>query len=148
LSKVFCGCNTLQYIRIHAVLPLRGLGISRHVWLQLYGCDSSFPLRHCRSNRLFCSCCRSADVHQRAFDRLPSNIGHHKAMLSASHTRITVIRSAITQPITRRENSSSTTAKYSQPSSVQIVVIFDTHFGSKTFASKFRPNRFGAMGNE
>jgi hypothetical protein len=52
----------------------------------------------------------------------------HSAIVNALQTSDAVMRSAIAQLITRREKSSSTTAKYSWLFSVQIEVIYDTHF--------------------
>jgi len=47
----------------------------------------------------------------------------HSAMSNASNTSSLVIRDCIDQPLTRRENRSTTTARYSQPSWVRIWVM-------------------------
>lgn len=54
---------------------------------------------------------------------LQGRLRRNSAIRSASHTSVAVIRSDTDQPTTLRENRSSTTARYSQPSSVAMSVI-------------------------
>jgi hypothetical protein len=70
----------------------------------------------------------------------------HSAIVSASHARSAVMRSAIAQPTTRREYRSITTARYSQPSSVHRYVMSPTHFWFGAVVLKSCPSRFGATG--
>src|SRR5688572_27010617 len=69
------------------------------------------------------------------------------AICNASITSFDVMRSDIDQPTTMREYKSMTTARYSQPSSVETQVISLTHFSFCLLAEKFCCNKFGATGN-
>lgn len=67
-------------------------------------------------------------------------------MVKADTTRSRVIRSAMAQPTTLWEYRSSTAARYSPPSSVQMEVISETQTRLGTWVVKSCPNRFGATG--
>ena len=71
----------------------------------------------------------------------------YNAMTRVPHTNAAAMRPAIAQPMARLECSPSTTAKCSQPPSVQIPVMPDTHFRSGLSALKPCPNKSGATGN-
>ena len=66
-------------------------------------------------------------------------------MTSASVTSCAVICSLIDQPTTRRENKSNTTAKYNQPSAVQMYVKSATQRWFGAVASNDRSSRLGAI---
>lgn len=67
-----------------------------------------------------------------------------RAMRNAISTRDASWCAARAHPTTRREDRSSTAARSSQPSYVQIVVLSPTHFSSGRVAVKSRSKRFGA----
>jgi len=70
----------------------------------------------------------------------------YRAIWSASQTSCAVIRSEMAHPTTRRESRSITTARHSQPSSVQRYVMSPTYFWLGPVAEKSCCNRCGATG--
>ena len=101
----------------------------------------SFPKLHCPSSYLSDSCsggCRAALTVPGDFPKhidFPRSVCHnkplaglrfHTAINNASLTSLVRLCAAIDQPTTCRENRSITTAKYSQPSWVRIVVMSPT----------------------
>ncbi len=54
--------------------------------------------------------------------------------------------SSVDQPTTRRANRSMATARYSQPSFVQMYEMSAPHFSSGPAAAKSRSSKFGATG--
>jgi hypothetical protein len=69
------------------------------------------------------------------------------AILSARIARSRFKRLLTAQPITRRECRSGITARYSQPSRVQMQLMSPAHFWLGQSAVKSRSSRLGAMLN-
>ena len=70
------------------------------------------------------------------------------AILKAAITRSSSRLAAIAHPMTFRENTSSTAAKYNHPWLVQTPVMSVTHFSFGRSAVNARFSRLGAIGKE